>query len=142
MLFCAQNVCYGGLGKSSTALSFGLTCSFWLISFWCHPRMYVTGNGLEEIFTALRYFFFYSQQLAEKYIIPCSLPGSSVHGIFQARVLEWAAIAFSVLKTSQVDNLSPLFQRLCQKLFSVTITLIKFLLHKALSDWDCLWSWS
>ena len=24
----------------------------------------------------------------------CSLPGSSVHGIFQARVLEWVAIAF------------------------------------------------
>ena len=26
----------------------------------------------------------------------CSLPGSSVHGIFQARVLEWGAIALSV----------------------------------------------
>ena len=26
----------------------------------------------------------------------CSLPGSSVHGIFQARVLEWGAIVFSV----------------------------------------------
>ena len=25
----------------------------------------------------------------------CSLPGSSVHGIFQAGVLEWVAIAFS-----------------------------------------------
>ena len=25
----------------------------------------------------------------------CSLPGSSIHGIFQARVLEWGAIAFS-----------------------------------------------
>ena len=25
----------------------------------------------------------------------CSLPGSSVHGIFQTRVLEWAAISFS-----------------------------------------------
>ena len=25
----------------------------------------------------------------------CSLPGSSAHGIFQARVLEWVAIAFS-----------------------------------------------
>ena len=25
----------------------------------------------------------------------CSLPGSSLHGIFQARVLEWGAIAFS-----------------------------------------------
>ena len=27
----------------------------------------------------------------------CSLAGSSVHRIFQARVLEWGAIAFSVL---------------------------------------------
>ena len=25
----------------------------------------------------------------------CSLPASSIHGIFQARVLEWGAIAFS-----------------------------------------------
>ena len=28
-----------------------------------------------------------------------SLPGSSVHGIFQVRVLEWGAIAFSENKT-------------------------------------------
>ena len=28
----------------------------------------------------------------------CSLPGSSVHGICQARVLEWGAIAFSAKK--------------------------------------------
>ena len=27
----------------------------------------------------------------------CSPPGSSTHGIFQARILEWGAIAFSVL---------------------------------------------
>ena len=27
-------------------------------------------------------------------LMNCSLPGSSVHGIFQARVLEWGAIAF------------------------------------------------
>ena len=26
----------------------------------------------------------------------CSLPGSSIHGICQARILEWGAIAFSV----------------------------------------------
>ena len=25
----------------------------------------------------------------------CGLPGASIHGIFQARVLEWGAIAFS-----------------------------------------------
>ena len=28
--------------------------------------------------------------------IDCSLPGSSIHGIFQATVLEWGAIAFSL----------------------------------------------
>ena len=27
--------------------------------------------------------------------VDCSLPGSSVHGILQARVLEWVAISFS-----------------------------------------------
>ena len=31
-----------------------------------------------------------------------SLPGSSVHGIFQAKVLEWSAIAFSVAYTTSV----------------------------------------
>ena len=29
--------------------------------------------------------------------IDCSVPGSSIHGIFQARVLEWGAIVFSDL---------------------------------------------
>ena len=28
-------------------------------------------------------------------LMDCSLPGSSIHGIFQARILEWGAIAFS-----------------------------------------------
>ena len=31
----------------------------------------------------------------------CSLPGSSVHGIFQARVLEWGAIALAGSKTGE-----------------------------------------
>ena len=30
----------------------------------------------------------------------CSLPGSSVHGIFQARPLEWGAIALSKVSTN------------------------------------------
>ena len=34
----------------------------------------------------------------------CSLTGSSVHGIFQARVLEWSAIAFSVIMVYKVLN--------------------------------------
>ena len=32
-----------------------------------------------------------------------SLPGSSVHGIFQARVLEWGAIAFSEVLLMQKE---------------------------------------
>ena len=31
----------------------------------------------------------------------CSLPGPSVHGIFQARILEWVAIPFSIYEMSQ-----------------------------------------
>ena len=33
----------------------------------------------------------------------CSLPGSSVHGMFQATVLEWIAISFSKIKENQVQ---------------------------------------
>ena len=36
--------------------------------------------------------------------IDCSLPGSSVHGVFQARVLEWGAIAFSGLSDDWIQN--------------------------------------
>jgi len=38
----------------------------------------------------------------------CSLPGSSVHGIFQARVLEWVPIAFSKIKITgrNINNLT------------------------------------
>ena len=35
----------------------------------------------------------------------CSLPGSSVHGTFQARVLEWGAMAFSEKHLEQKANL-------------------------------------
>ena len=34
-------------------------------------------------------------------LMDCSHPGSPVHGIFQARVLEWGAIAFSVTRDGQ-----------------------------------------
>ena len=33
----------------------------------------------------------------------CSLPGSSIHGIFQARVLEWGAIAFSIIRLGTME---------------------------------------
>ena len=34
----------------------------------------------------------------------CSLPDFSVHGIFQARVLEWGAIAFSGISEEKITN--------------------------------------
>ena len=34
--------------------------------------------------------------------IDCSPPGSSIHGIFQARVLEWGAITFSVTNLDSI----------------------------------------
>ena len=37
----------------------------------------------------------------------CSLPGSSIHGIFQARVLEWGAIAFSETNPKGPRKMNP-----------------------------------
>ena len=50
----------------------------------------------------------------------CSLPGSSVHGIFQARVLEWGAIAFSskIHKESQKTYKRPYKKQLYSKFSS------------------------
>ena len=38
-------------------------------------------------------------------LMDCSLPGSSNHGIFQARVLEWGAIAFSASLTTHEQKI-------------------------------------
>ena len=51
-----------------------------------------------------------------------SLPGSSVHGIFQARVLEWGAIAFSGrLKLRASIRCSPVYPRSSDLVYSVRI---------------------
>ena len=48
----------------------------------------------------------------------CSLPGFSVHGIFQARLLEWGAIAFSFLSFSSVQfsSVTQLCPTLCNSM--------------------------
>ena len=38
----------------------------------------------------------------------CSFPGSSVYGIFQARVLEWGGIAFSILSVLEAIKMNQL----------------------------------
>ena len=47
----------------------------------------------------------------------CSPPGSSTHGIFQERVLEWVAIAFSGYHARKVDYHSHVFKGLAQSTF-------------------------
>ena len=47
----------------------------------------------------------------------CSLPGSSIHGIFQARVLEWGAIAFSDIE----QRTDPNWERSTSRLYIVTL---------------------
>ena len=52
-------------------------------------------------------------------LMNCSLLGSSVHGIFQARVLEWGAIAFSDLGTKQ-DKIGLLQTHSTETIISIT----------------------
>ena len=51
----------------------------------------------------------------------CSLPGSFVHGIFQARVLEWVAIVFS--KYKHWTPLILLFLKIEHSIISYVVTL-------------------
>ena len=61
----------------------------------------------------------------------CSLPGSSVHGIFQARVLEWGAIAFSgysLVGCKELDTIEHTCTYLCTSLYATSYTFIH--IHK------------
>ena len=65
----------------------------------------------------------------------CSLPGSSVHGIFQARVLEWGAIAFSNRKPYST-------RKTILKILHSTFKTLKLWMHPVLLYWVCPPSWS
>ena len=63
----------------------------------------------------------------------CSLPGSSVHGIFQAIVLEWGAIAFS-------DNASKLELQGDRKTACLKTTVEKVMAtHSSTLAWKISW---
>ena len=52
-----------------------------------------TGVGCHFLLQCMKVKSLSHVQLSDP--MDCSLPGSSIHGIFQARLLEWGAIAFS-----------------------------------------------
>ena len=71
-----------------------------------------------------------------------SLPGSSVHGIFQARVLEWGAIAFSDEQPKLVQkevyvSTSRIVTESTSSLFIVVSTQTVTSCISVLSDLDC-----
>ena len=51
----------------------------------------------------------------------CSLPGSSVLGIFQTRVLEWGAIEFSLYKIHFGNLLSSTQKKVLYNLYNFSI---------------------
>ena len=82
-------------------------------------------------------------EVAQSCLIPsdpmdCSPPGSSVHGIFQARVLEWGAIAFSGITTAEAINFIRL--NLCFTYFFKLRMLLWNEIHRlVLHMWYIIW---
>ena len=63
----------------------------------------------------------------------CSLPGSSVHGIFQARVLEWVAISFSRGSSWPRDRTR--ISHIVGRCFTVWV------MREELTHWKRPWCW-
>ena len=61
----------------------------------------------------------------------CSLPGSTIHGIFQARLLEWGATAFSEVNHLVTTNSSSIRNR-------IKTNLKWTLLYASAHTWDSL----
>ena len=65
--------------------------------------------------------------------VGCSPPGSSIHGIFQARVLEWGAIAFSDVPAKQglkeASNGSAYF-KVKEKSSGISVVLQRYIVRK------------
>ena len=59
----------------------------------CHYYLFWGGGGRRNKIDAAHQFAQWCPTLCDP--VDCSLPGSSLHGILQARVLEWVAIPFS-----------------------------------------------
>ena len=75
---------------------------FWLWLLWGYVLFLIT---MRTCFTLMR------SEVAQSCVtlcdlMDCSLPGFSICGIFQARVLEWVAISFS-RRSSQTQGLNP-----------------------------------
>ena len=70
----------------------------------------------------------------------CNLPGSSVHGIFQARVLEWVAIAFSdTCRYSEIITMNIYFIFLAFS--TMYVCLLSYISEKAMAPHSSTLAW-
>ena len=88
------NVTQESLNSNSTALIYNLLVN---VATLCDKSM---GDGLSPIIGPIIWCRWSASEVAQSCLtlcdpMDCSLQGSSIHGIFQARVLEWVAISFS-----------------------------------------------
>ena len=80
-----------------------LSMDTWVVSIWWLlwkqeiPPTAATQMNLENIMISETVLVVQSCPIVRD-PMDCSLPGSSVHGPFQARILDWVAISFSKLK--------------------------------------------
>ena len=60
------------------------------------PKFLLYNSKVNQLYVYILLFFSF-QVVSNTFVTPmdCSLPGSSVHGISQVRILEWVAISFS-----------------------------------------------
>ena len=69
----------------------------------------ITSSNADKAFDKTQHPFWQSVQFCDP--MDCSGPGSSVHGILQARILEWVAIPFSKgLPDPRIEPGSPALQ--------------------------------
>ena len=66
----------------------------------------------------------------------CSLPGSSVHGIFKARVLGWVAISFSKMKKETFNLLKNAIVGERNKVNCNKMRYVKFFWYNFTKPWD------
>ena len=73
----------------------------------------------------------------------CSLPGSSVHGILQARILEWVAISFSSIPLYIYITRLP-FMNVCAflKRFICYLFLVSLRLHRCTQPFSSCGAWA
>ena len=81
-------------------------CLYWLLCFISLRKQFWLLSHLWYPWVQFFFFFFFLEYNSYKLNpMNCSLPGSSVHGIFQARVLEWVVISFSRQTTQPMKTI-------------------------------------